>query len=402
MRENHIRILCSVLKVELVYESEDGSMMPFFDAVDESILMHSADLRMQLRNGISGQTFPFMFRADEDCWFASLHADSGILYMGPMCHQRLTAAQRRRMYHTYGINEQDIPQLPVFSLPEIRNMVLLTNSMLENVSLENEELLQLNRIIKEDERTVRQEQIKIVLSEEAQNDDDAYRHGFGDEKRLMQAIREGNAAEAVRLAEKMDADSGRLSEDFVRHRRNLAIVGIALCARAAIDGGIAPESAYRISGYYIMKCDTAQDPAFMLHYRNRAIEELTGRVAEIRTKSTGSMYVARATDYIRKHYREDIRVEKIADTLEISKGYLSHLYHRETGTTLQDCITETRVRRATELLLYSRQTLSEIAAYVNFPNQSYFTKMFRKIMGMTPLVYRRQNAVREIALPEPE
>ena len=39
MRENHIRILCSVLKVEMVYEAPDGALTPFFDAVTESALM---------------------------------------------------------------------------------------------------------------------------------------------------------------------------------------------------------------------------------------------------------------------------------------------------------------------------------------------------------------------------
>ena len=41
MRENHIRILCSVLKVEMVYEASDGELTPFFEGVAESPLMRS-------------------------------------------------------------------------------------------------------------------------------------------------------------------------------------------------------------------------------------------------------------------------------------------------------------------------------------------------------------------------
>ena len=273
--------------------------------------------------------------------------------------------------------------------------------MLENVSLENEELLQLNRFVNEDARRVRQEQTQFILKEEEQNDEASYRHGYGEEQLLMQAIREGRAADAVRLAEDMDADSGRLSEDYLRHRRNLALIGIALCARAAIAGGISPESAYRISGYYINKCDATQDPAYMLHYRNRAIEELAGRVQEIRSKSVGSTHVARARDYIRKHYRETIRLEDMAEALDISPSYLSRLFHRETGMCLQDAIAEVRVHRAAELLLYSRLSLSEIAIYVHFPNQSYFTKVFKKVMGTTPMTYRSQNSASEISHNDP-
>lgn len=400
MRENHIRILCSVLKVEMVCEAPNGELIPFFETISESPLMQSEALRKLLREGTAAQHAPFLHRSDFDCWFAGLRAEDGFLYMGPMCHQRLSTSRRRQMYRAYGIeNGSALPK--VFTLPEIRNMVLLTNSMLENASLENEELLQLNRIINEDAGHVRQEQAHFVLREEEQNDDSSYRHGYGEERLLMEAIREGRAKEAVSLAESMDADSGRLSEDYLRHRRNLALIGIALCARAAIEGGISPETAYRVSGYYILKCDAAQDPAYMLHYRNRAIEELAGRVAEIQSRSVGSAHVARARDYIRKHYREAIRLEDMAGALGISPSYLSRLYHRETGMCLQDAITEVRVQRAAELLLYSRLSLSEIAVYVHFPNQSYFTKVFKKRMGTTPLAYRSQNTTPEITRKDP-
>lgn len=397
MRENHIRILCSVLKVEMVYEAPDGALTPFFEGVAESPLMRSAALRDLLRAGAGAQSAPFIHRSDFDCWFAGLHAEDGFLYMGPMFHQRLTPSRRRQMYRAYGIEGDDMPTQRVFTLPEIRNMVLLTNSMLENVSLENEELLQLNRIVNEDAHRVRQEQTQFILKEEEQNDEASYRHGYGEERLLMEAIREGRAKEAVSLAESMDADSGRLSEDYLRHRRNLALIGIALCARAAIEGGISPETAYRVSGYYILKCDVTQDPAYMLHYRNRAIEELAGRVHEIKSKSVGSTHVARARDYIKKHYRESIRLEDIASALGISPSYLSRLYRKETGMCLQDAIAEVRVQRAAELLLYSRLTLAEIAVYVHFPNQSYFTKIFKKNMGITPLAYRSQNTTPEIS-----
>ena len=111
--------------------------------------------------------------------------------------------------------------------------------------------------------------------------------------------------------------------------------------------------------------------------------------------------VARARDYIRKHYRETIRLEDMAEALDISPSYLSRLFHRETGMCLQDAIAEVRVHRAAELLLYSRLSLSEIAIYVHFPNQSYFTKVFKKVMGTTPMTYRSQNSASEISHNDP-
>ena len=316
--------------------------------------------------------------------------------MGPMCSERLSASKRRQMYSFYGIEYEEARLLPCFTLPEIRNMILLTNSALKNGNLENEELMQLNQLISLSERGIRTDQVQFVLKEEAENDDASYRHSYHEEQLLMQAIREGRTEDAIRLAESMDRDSGRLSRTEVSHRRNLAIIGISLCARAAIDGGISPEEGYRLSGYYIQKCDSSQDPAHLLHYRNRAIEELTVRVKQKLEKPRTSSHVERAKDYVRKHYREKIYLDDIADSIGISPTHLSKLFKKETGQCLQDYINEERVFRAANLLMYSELSLMEIAEYVHFPSQSYFGKIFKQFKGVSPRIFRDQYRAREI------
>ena len=388
MADNHIRILCSVIKVDLVYEGPDRSPIAFFDSIQDSPLMQSSPLRDVLRGGITAQKAPFMCREANGVFFAALHADEGFLYMGPMCSEKMNAPRRRQMYQHFGIDAENARTLPVFSLPEIRNMILLTNSMLKNGNLENEELMHLNRIIGQGDKNYYTDQTRFVLEEEAQNDDEAFRHGYYEEKLLMQAIREGRTKDAIRLAENMDRDTGRLSNVEFAHWRNLAIIGISLCTRAAIESGLSPEEGYRLSGYYIQKCDTTQDPAHLLHYRNRAIEELTVRVKKILEKPRGSGHVERCKDYVRKHYREKIYLEELAETLGISPTYLSKLFKKETGQCLQDYINEERVFRAANLLIYSRLSLMEIAEYVHFPSQSYFGKIFKQIKHMTPKEYR--------------
>lgn len=388
MRDNHIRILCSVLNVDIVYETADGSLTAFFDNSKESPLMQSQALRQIMREGTAAQSSIFLRHNTYDCYFAGLHAGDGYIYMGPMAHQRLTSAQRRRMYRAYGIDSEDLSVLPVFTLPQIRNMALLANTVLENASLENEELLQLNRIITKEEKQIQQEQTAFTMREEEVDDDEAYRHSYHEEQLVLQAVREGRAEDAIRISEDMDRDSGRLARTDIRHRRYVAIIGITLCSRAAIEGGVSPASVYRISGYYINKCDETEDPAHMLLYRNRAIEELAGRVREGLNAPRGSSYVERCRDYIRKHYRDKIYLEDIAQALDLSPSYLSRLYRRETGGCIQDAINEERVYRASNLLRYSDMSLTQIAHYVGFPSQSYMGKIFKKWKNMTPMAYR--------------
>ena len=125
MAENHIRILCSVIKVDLVYEAPDGSLVAFFDSIQDSPLMQCARIRDALRPGIAGQRAPFLLREKDGVYFAALHAGEGFLYMGPMCSERLSASKRRQMYSFYGIEYEEARLLPCFTLPEIRNMILI-------------------------------------------------------------------------------------------------------------------------------------------------------------------------------------------------------------------------------------------------------------------------------------
>ncbi len=149
-----------------------------------------------------------------------------------------------------------------------------------------------------------------------------------------------------------------------------------------------PAAAYRLSGFYINKITACKEITQILIYRNHAVEELAKRVREKKEKRHTSSYTEQCRDYVYRHYREKIYLDDIADKLGISSSYLSRLFKRETGSSLQDFISNVRVEKAANLLIYSDETLSGIAEYVNFPTQSYFGKIFKQKMQMSPKLYR--------------
>ena len=204
MHENKIQLLGAVIKVNLVYEAQGGMLTSFYGVDAESPLMQSETLRSVLREGIRNQDIPFMYRAEHKCYYAALHAGDGILFMGPMCHEKLRRIELRQMYREFGVGGEDLPELPAFTLPEMRNMVLLTNLILENDTPENEELLHLNQLITGGVESEKADQTKFLLKEEEENDADALRHSYREEQTLMQAVREGRAKDAVRIAEQLD------------------------------------------------------------------------------------------------------------------------------------------------------------------------------------------------------
>lgn len=115
------------------------------------------------------------------------------------------------------------------------------------------------------------------------------------------------------------------------------------------------------------------------------------RVHEVKIWNERNPYIAKAKRYIEEHYEEPIRLEHVAERLHVNPNYFSSIFKRETGQSFVDYVNEVRVRRAMALLLDSEVKVSDISLQVGFGNFSYFNKVFKRISGVTPQVYREMS-----------
>ncbi|MGP4079186.1 response regulator [Pseudalkalibacillus sp. R45] len=94
--------------------------------------------------------------------------------------------------------------------------------------------------------------------------------------------------------------------------------------------------------------------------------------------------IPKAMDYIKKHYSRSIRVQDVARAVNLSENYFSYLFTKETGITFTQFIQETRISKAKELLRNPQYHWNEVGERVGFEDPKYFSKVFKKITGMTP------------------
>ncbi|WP_036746990.1 AraC family transcriptional regulator [Paenibacillus sp. UNC451MF] len=94
--------------------------------------------------------------------------------------------------------------------------------------------------------------------------------------------------------------------------------------------------------------------------------------------------------WIERHYHEPFRLEKLASELHVSRYHIAHLFKEATGTTILAYVHATRIRHACVWLTKTSLTIPEIAVRAGIPNPSYFCKIFRETMGITPHQYRLQ------------
>ena len=95
------------------------------------------------------------------------------------------------------------------------------------------------------------------------------------------------------------------------------------------------------------------------------------------------------TNYINKHYRENLTLKKISEEIYISENYISHLFKRETGITPMQYLMQRRLGEAQSLLTESNRQIAEIADSLGFNSDAYFSKMFKKYVKVTPKEYRQ-------------
>lgn len=102
--------------------------------------------------------------------------------------------------------------------------------------------------------------------------------------------------------------------------------------------------------------------------------------------------VLNAIAYIREHYMEAIGLQDVAQCCNVSPEYLSRIFKEETGVKFVDFLANFRISVGKRMLATGNYKVSEVAEAVGFNDQKYFQKVFKKICGISPAEYKKENS----------
>ncbi|KIL39127.1 hypothetical protein SD70_22115 [Gordoniibacillus kamchatkensis] len=94
--------------------------------------------------------------------------------------------------------------------------------------------------------------------------------------------------------------------------------------------------------------------------------------------------------YIKSNYAIDLSLKQAAEMVNVSEGYLSHLFKKELHKSFTEYVNQIRVDKAAELLHETNWPHYKIAEQVGYENINYFGRVFKKLKGMSPKQYRAQ------------
>lgn len=331
-----------------------------------------------------------------DSYYGYIYAPNQncFLILGPAAFHPYTA-------HSFSALYKIVP------FPETKKAVIqqfLTNIPIVGENAFFSQLSFLHYAITGEEYSILQKEIDRVFSEEELHPKRATALYWGQQestegnmyevgKRYREYIRNGDVAGLLEYMQQPKRGRvGKVAESELRQWKNIFIHTIALAENAAIEGGLSPEIAYKISDLYDQKIEGMDSPEELINLNREMRLVYAEQVAKVKQPANTSEFMKKVLFYIQSHADQAITTSDVAAYLGYSRSYLSSKVKLESGKGLKELILHVKLEKAKELLRYSEKSLSEISSCLCFSSQSHFQKAFRMKYHATPMEYRKNNS----------
>ena len=212
---------------------------------------------------------------------------------------------------------------------------------------------------------------------------------YESENRILDAVARGDEEAAIEAMHQHSRFTyGGRFEGTLYQQKNKMIVLNTLLRKAIEPSKVHPYYIDAISSKYSRIIEEANEvPNEMMWQMTR---DYCAYVRRYSLKEY-SPAVQKVMNYVNLNVAEPPTLKSLAAMCFISPSYLSALFKQETGSTLIDYINTQRVNRAAQLLVQNNHTIAAVAEEVGILDVNYFTKIFKKTLGVTPTRYRREH-----------
>lgn len=207
------------------------------------------------------------------------------------------------------------------------------------------------------------------------------------EEKVMSAIANGDVDAAMKCLS--DGQKFRLSKrcsDSLRDIRNSLITTNTLWRKAAQTGGVHPVHIDRLSEKLAKNCEKVMTPEEAYGLRTEMLRQYCFLVRNYSLREY-SPAIRGVVNHINIHLSEKLSLKQLAEQYFINPSYLSTCFKKEMGITISAYIIQQRIQLAVSLFNMGYTQIQEVAAKCGIDDTSYFRKLFKKAIGMTPSDY---------------
>ena len=208
------------------------------------------------------------------------------------------------------------------------------------------------------------------------------------ENELIRAVTLGQIHKEATLFSSINNQAfEKRTTDLLRNSKNYCIIMNTLLRKAAENGGVHPMYVDRVSSSYALKIEQLPAPSASANLMREIFRAYCRLVREHSTNKF-SPVVQKTILLIDSNLSSSLSTSTLASSQNISEGYLSTIFKKETGKTVSEYIREKRMEYAIYLLSTTHLQIQTVALYCGIVDVQYFSKIFKKQVGKTPKEYR--------------
>ena len=209
------------------------------------------------------------------------------------------------------------------------------------------------------------------------------------ERKLQQMVRDGDKEGSQALLNQLLGNLYFSSGADFKVIKNRVTELLTLMSRATIEGGADVSQVLWLNDGFVGEVEQQTDIVSLSCWLGAAVHRFISCVFDFSDVKHRDV-VFKITEYIKRNMTEKLNISDAAGHVYLSKSHLSRILRQELGCTFTEYVNRLRVDRSKVCLLDPRNTLADVAGKVGFEDQSYFTKVFKKLTGVTPGKYREQ------------
>ncbi len=274
---------------------------------------------------------------------------------------------------------EDVPYVSSSKVNSLSILLFMAVGFINNVSASN-------RMLEIQDSDAIQGQIGDYILE-LKSGDKNYDYPIKTEKELIASIAEYDKPKAQKLLNEL---LGQIlfssGGDFSKIRSRIYEL-LVIISRAAIDAGASPDQTFNINHIFFTKAQSTKNIdelcLLLTEFMNRYIDSLFD-FADVKNADV----IRKAVHYMRRCCTEKVSLDDVAKVVYLSPTYFSKMFKSEMGCSFNTYLNRLRVEKSKHLLLQADLRLADIACMSGFEDQSYFTKVFKRVTGVSPHYFR--------------
>ncbi|OIJ22255.1 DNA-binding response regulator [Anaerobacillus alkalidiazotrophicus] len=144
---------------------------------------------------------------------------------------------------------------------------------------------------------------------------------------------------------------------------------------------------------YFRSIDESENASEVLNHWNKFLLNAKQHITSCKSKAWNPN-IKKLMQYIANHYAEPITLTEVAKHFHFNPSYLSNYFTTHNKESFTEYLNKIRIEEASKLLKQNTAAISEIGSMVGYSDHSYFCKVFKKTMGISPSQYRREQQLK--------